>query len=63
MKQWLFSIMLFFVAGFNVSEAESGIIWKKVCNTRITIYTNSSKTLKIMLDALLQQFALHRYKF
>jgi len=54
--------MLFFSAGFSVSGAESGIIWKKVGNSGITLSTSSSKTLTEMLDALLQQFALHPEK-
>ena len=54
--------MLFFAAGFSVSGAESGIIWKKVGNSGITLSTSSSKTLTEMLDALLQQFALHPEK-
>ncbi|MDP6654827.1 MAG: hypothetical protein QGH79_02130 [SAR324 cluster bacterium] len=62
MKRWLISIMLFFAAGFSVSGAESGIIWKKVGNSGITLSSSSSKTLTEMLDALLQQFALHPEK-
>ena len=54
--------MLFFAAGFSVSGAESGIIWKKVGKSGITLSTSSSKTLTEMLDALLQQFALHPEK-
>jgi len=54
--------MLFFAAGFSVSGAESGIIWKKVGNSGITLSSSSSKTLTEMLDALLQQFALHPEK-
>ena len=54
--------MFFFAAGFSVSAAESGIIWKKVNNSGITLSTSSSKTLTEMLDTLLQQYALHPEK-
>jgi hypothetical protein len=54
--------MFFFAAGFSVSGVESGIIWKKVNNSGITLSTSSSKTLTEMLDALLQKNALHPEK-
>jgi hypothetical protein len=53
---------VFFAAGFSVSGVESGIIWKKVNNSGITLSTSSSKTLTEMLDALLQRNALHPEK-
>ena len=62
MKRWLFSIMFLFATGFSVSGAESGIIWKKVSNSGINLSTSSTKTLTEMLDALIQQFALHPEK-
>jgi len=54
--------MLFSAAGFNVSGAESGIVWKKAPSSGITLSTSSSNTLTEMLDALLQEFALHPEK-
>ena len=62
MKRWLLSIILFSAAGFSVSAVESGIVWKKAPSSGITLSTSSGNTLTEMLDALLQEFALHPEK-